>query len=244
MREVLRFPLTECMPDAAAVLRSQSLPEPGHFSNKVRRVLDQALSMYADLARPGAVIEELTRDEFDRVHADAGPMPQASAVGRVYPRAQALALFAATLGERVSLEIRDLFAVGEVALGYMLDTVASVAADRLPDLASARFRDVLGPRGSGENRVLAYSPGYCGWPTRGQGALFARLRPDEVGIALNDSFLMWPLKSVSGVLVAAPLSAHAFDADFPFCDACATHECRARLAAAAEPPRGGWPWSS
>jgi len=244
MRDVLRFPVAECMPDAATVLRSQSLPEPGHFSNKVRRVLDQALSLYADITDPRAVLEELTPEDFQRVHAGAGPTPDGSAVARVYPRAEGLALFAATLGERVSLEIRDLFAVGEVVLGYMLDTVASVAADRLADLASVRFRDILGPRGSEEARVLPYSPGYCGWPTRGQGPLFARLRPDEIGIALTDSFLMWPLKSVSGVLLAAPLAAHAFETDSPFCDACATHECRARLAAAGERPRGGWPWSS
>jgi hypothetical protein len=232
------------MPDAATVLRSQNLPEPGHFSNKVRRALDQALSLHADLARPRAVVEELMAEEFERVHAGAGPMPQGSAVARVYPAAEGLALFAATLGERVSLEIRDLFAVGDVVLGYMLDTVASVAADILSDLASARFRERLGTRASDETRVLPYSSGYCGWPTRGQRALFARLRPEEIGITLNDGFLMWPLKSVSGVLVAAPLAAHDFGPDFPFCESCATHECRARLAAAEERPRGGWPWSS
>jgi len=168
-------------------------------------------------------------------------MPDASAVGRVYPRAEALALFAGTLGEPVCLEIQDLFAGAQFALGYMLDAVASTAADRLADLAAARFRQALGGRGSAGTRIIPYSPGYCGWPTRGQGSLFERLRPGDIGISLNDSFLMWPLKSVSGVLLAGPLEAHTFEADFPFCDDCATHECRARLAAAAE---GARPWTS
>jgi hypothetical protein len=193
----------------------------------------------AVLAEPRAVFEEIASAAF------AGTLDGAAAggsvVASVYPRAEALALFAATLGEPVCLEIRRLFGRGEVALGYMLDTVASVAADRLADLAAARFRDALAPLGSGPLRVLPYSPGYCGWPTTGQGPLFEKLQPGEIGISLNDSFLMWPLKSVSGVLVAGPLDTHVFEPDFPFCDDCATRACRARLAAASD---GDERWTS
>jgi hypothetical protein len=41
---------------------------------------------------------------------------------------------------------------------------------------------------------------------------------------------MSPIKTVSGVLVAGPGTAHKFRPDFPFCDDCRTHECGRRMA--------------
>lgn len=60
--------------------------------------------------------------------------------------------------------------------------------------------------------------------------LFERLQPVEIGVTLAASCLMNPLKSVSGVLVAGPARVHRFRPTFPFCDACATHACRVRMA--------------
>ena len=83
----------------------------------------------------------------------------------------------------------------------MLDAIASERADRAAELAGAigsrRFR-----REGSTRRVLPYSPGYCGWHVSGQRKLFDFLRPEEIGMTLNASCLMQPLKSVSGVLVA------------------------------------------
>jgi len=231
VRAILRFTLAESCPDPAEVLRSRDLPDAPDLPVRARGALEEALARFADLSEPRAVFEEIPATVFASVLGDVDA--DRSVVAHVFPRADALALFAATVGEPVCLEIRRLFARGDIVLGYMLDTVASVAADRLSDLTTVRFRDALGPRNSRRTRILPYSPGYCGWPTTGQGALFEQLQPGEIGITLNDSCLMWPLKSISGVLVAGPLAAHTFETDFPFCDACATRECRARLATAA-----------
>jgi hypothetical protein len=78
--------------------------------------------------------------------------------------------------------------------------------------------------------VLPYSPGYCGWTVRGQKNLFERLGPEQMGVTLNDSCLMTPIKSVSGVLVAGPGEIHSIRPDFAFCDECRTHACGARMA--------------
>jgi hypothetical protein len=77
--------------------------------------------------------------------------------------------------------------------------------------------------------VLPYSPGYCGWHVTGQRRLFDRLEPQRIGVTLNSSCLMQPLKSVSGVLVIGPSSIHEFDNDFDFCALCSTYQCRARI---------------
>jgi cobalamin-dependent methionine synthase I len=138
-----------------------------------------------------------------------------------------LALFAVTLGEGISNHIDSLFASGELAEGYILDQVASFAADELAQIAGRRFE---ADRGVDDQRVLPYSPGYCGWHVSGQRALFDHLQPEEIGITINDSCLMHPIKSVSGVLVLAPIEAHSFSPAFPCCATCTTLECQDRIA--------------
>ena len=79
-------------------------------------------------------------------------------------------------------------------------------------------------------QALRYSPGYCGWHVSGQRALFAALRPAEIGLALRESCLMDPLKSISGVLVSGAPRIHDFVDDYPFCAECAERACRDRIA--------------
>ena len=189
------------------------------------------------------MVQALGRDAFLAVLCGDDFEPEDTPVASIAPRADGLALFAATLGQAVSDEIDALFANGDFALGAMLDTLASeaaevavarlegwfageVAAGRSP--AGAAHRAPPGTEGGG-TLVLAYSPGYCGWPVTGQRRLFAALDPADIGVTLTSSCLMRPLKSVSGVVVAAPLAAHDPGRGFTCCATCATETCRARI---------------
>ena len=230
MREIVRFAKPEAVPDAAEVLAAQGLPEEDALAPRLRRLLDEAMHACAALVEPRAVCEELPAERFAAVLAPLGVPGDDLVVGRVYPRAEGLALFVATLGEALPARIRQLFDEDALAEAWMLDAVASAGADLLADRLAERYRQTLVARGLGDARVLPYSPGYCGWPTRGQRPLFDALRPEEIGVTLNDSCLMSPIKTVSGVLVAGPGEAHKFRPDFPFCDDCRTHECGRRMA--------------
>jgi cobalamin-dependent methionine synthase I len=171
-------------------------------------------------------------EAFGVVYAGEGANDCETPVGAIAPRARALALFAATLGEAITAHIASLFASGEPALGYMLDAVASTATDALADAAAGDLRRRLSADGTigAADLVLPYSPGYCGWHITGQRALFAALEPAAIGVALNPSCLMQPLKSVSGVLVAGAPALHAFYPDFPACNDCGTRQCQDRVA--------------
>jgi hypothetical protein len=230
VREVVRFAKGDALPEVPAVLSAQDLPEEDALAPRLRGLLDEAMSAAAALAEPRAVCEELSAERFEAVLAPLGVPRDGLVVGRVYPRAQSLALFVATLGEPLTARIRQLFDEDALAQAWMLDAVASSGADVLADRLAERHRQALVARGLEGAHVLPYSPGYCGWPTRGQGPLFEALRPEEIGVTLNDSCLMSPLKTVSGVLVAGPAEAHRFRPDFPFCDDCRTRECGRRMA--------------
>jgi len=187
MREIVRFAKVEAVPEAREVLAAQGLPEEDALAPRLRRLLDDAVAACAALVEPRAVCEELSPERFAAVLAPLSIPADDLVIGRVYPRAEGLALFVATLGDALPARIRQLFDEDALAEGWMLDAVASAGADLLADRLAERYRKTLAGRGTEDARVLPYSPGYCGWHVAGQRALFAALDPGEIGISLNDS---------------------------------------------------------
>ena len=51
----------------------------------------------------------------------------------------------------------------------------------------------------------------------------------KIGISLNDSCLMSPLKSVSGVLVSGNIDVHVFKAGYSYCPECKNASCVSRM---------------
>jgi hypothetical protein len=232
MREVVSCSPTEISPTIDDLYRNQGIPLGRAVSATVEDLARHALASLAELAVPAGVVEDCSLEVFQTIYPGEGLNDTTTPLGEIYPQAHRLALFAATLGEQLSTEIQRLFEIGDLASAVMLDGAASEAAERFVNVIEARF---AGP-GSSPSRtaVLAYSPGYCGWHVSGQKKLFDRLRPAECGITLNSSFLMSPLKSVSGVLVAGRPEIHEFTDDFECCSVCVTRECRGRIERALE----------
>jgi hypothetical protein len=225
VRRVLDLRLEELLPTPSGLLASRGLPAEDRFLELAER----ARSEIRSLGEPYGVREELTMEEFAQVYPGEGDNDLNTPLDEIVARADRLALFAVTLGPAVSKAVTARFSDRDLAAGWMLDATASLAADTAADVMAADFAAAC-RHGNEKPVVLPYSPGYCGWAVSGQRRLFARLQPDEVGITLNASCVMQPLKSVSGVLVAGPLEAHLFDSDFDCCASCTTRECEARIA--------------
>jgi hypothetical protein len=236
MGRVLDFTVADIAPDPEALLarevHGRTVPP------RLRAVFRDAMAIFDRLAAPSAVLADVTMDAFAEIYRGENLNAPATPLEEIYQRAVRLALFAATLGDPLSEEIGRLFKRDEPAAGYALDVIASEATNVLADRAALRYRDLLKADGiaAGNVRVLPYSPGYCGWHISGQRRLFARLQPQAIGMQLTTSFLMRPLKSVSGVLVAGRPAAHRFRPSYPFCEDCTSHECRQRMASVLRNP--------
>lgn len=230
MRRRVEWTPAESTPARAEVLRLQGLPPDGDVSPRIDALVDAAMAVYLELAEPRAIVGEMSTEEFAEVYRGDGRNSHETPLEVIFPKADRLALFAATVGARVTAGTRELFDRRELALGYMLDSVASAAADCLAELLGSRDKTLAGDEGARGWRALAYSPGYCGWHVSGQRKLFGFLRPEEIGITLNASCLMQPLKSVSGVLVVGPGRIHTFHPTYSFCETCQEKQCRDRMA--------------
>jgi len=230
VRRRVDWAAADTVPGRAEVLRLQGVPGDAAVTPRIAALHATALAAFLETAEPRAVMAEIGRAEFAAVHRGEGRNAAETPLEGVVAGAERLALFAATVGPGVSARIRDLFATNQPALATMLDAVASAAADRLPELLGAGWMGPAGAAAADGACVLAYSPGYCGWHVSGQRALFAALEPAGIGVTLNASCLMEPLKSVSGVLVAGPARIHRFVPGFGFCPECREKPCRARMA--------------
>lgn len=104
--------------------------------------------------------------------------------------------FAATASMEYQ-EIHNRLADSDDALTlFVWDSMGSCIAEATGDLME-KFVEASLPDIPHTNR---FSPGYCGWHVSEQKLLFSLLPPDVCGIRLNDSALMYPIKSISGVM--------------------------------------------
>jgi hypothetical protein len=218
----------ELLTATGSAIRVLEAPNGSPAPAAVHTIIGHSRELFVDTASPRGMFQALTISEFEKIYRQTDKNDDDTPLEYVVEEAIALALFAVTLGHEISDRIAALFEAGELAEGYVLDQVASFAADEMATIAGQRFQGAQEPRD--EAAVLPYSPGYCGWHVTGQRPLFAHLGPDEIGISINDSCLMSPIKSVSGVLVFAPIETHEFSPAFPCCSTCTTLDCQERAA--------------
>ncbi len=232
MREVIRFNAEEVAPTALEMLENQGMAGRHNPPARIRRLVDSALELFRQLAEPRGVLQQWPVSDYETVYSGNGLNSPEGPVPMIVSKADALALFAATLGNALIAKSSELFAKGEPALGFMLDAVNSSGVEKLGNLVANRFLELLPAetRQSKELKAQYYSPGHCGWHLSGQARLFELLRPEEIGVSLNSSYVMQPAKSISGFLVVGARHIHKFRPSFRFCKDCKEHKCVQRLA--------------
>ncbi len=231
MTERTQVALDAIVPSFADVLLAQGMPSDMVVRDRIRGLVEESLSMFFSEAHPSCITADISRSEFDEVFRGEGRNDEQAPLKTIYPQAEHLVLFALTMGHELSQTIEVCFKNNDFALGSMLDTVASLAVENsvalLEGLTAKRIGGNGTPASSGV--VLNYSPGYCGWHISAQHKVFRFLHPEQIGITLNDSYLMTPLKSTTGVLVHGAKAIHQFDIGFSFCRACKGKTCLERM---------------
>jgi len=217
--------IEDLTPSVRHLLAVFDVPRERTVSATIEGILETAVERFAELADPIAITCNVDRDLFTEIYAGEGKNDEPAPLPGIIANANAFYLFTGTLGSKPEEETAKIMASGEYLMATALDACASLAADYLVDYLQRTLEQELDDPHS---RVLGYSPGYCGWHVSGQRALFKVLKPEGIGITLNDSAMMTPRKSVSGVLVEAPLEAHLFLPEFSFCRECTTHSCVSR----------------
>ncbi|OGU62853.1 MAG: hypothetical protein A2V66_07390 [Ignavibacteria bacterium RBG_13_36_8] len=230
MKEIVNFNVDEISPQRDRILNLIGVPAGAKISEGIETAMLQALNHFNTLAKPTALWKEITISEFRNVFYGDGKNEIEVALKLIYPKAARLALFALTMGADISSETGRFFSENDFPVASLLDAAASIAADNSVAMIEDQYCNFLNQHvGRNGFVVLGYSPGYCGWDISGQKKLFQYLQPEKIGITLNDSYLMTPLKSVTGVLVYGEKEIHIFENKFRYCRDCRDRTCVERM---------------
>lgn len=113
-------------------------------------------------------------------------------------KAEFIALFAVTIGKDLENHSEELFSHGEMLDGYVVNLIASEAAESAAEFIHHHIRDLA--LASHLHVTNRYSPGYCNWNVAEQFKLFRFFPESFTDISLTESALMNPVKSVSGII--------------------------------------------
>ncbi|CAK7030797.1 vitamin B12 dependent-methionine synthase activation domain-containing protein [Bacteroides fragilis] len=106
------------------------------------------------------------------------------------------AIFAATAGLEFQSYYDEMKRQDDMLSLFILDTMGSCIVEKAGDLMEQHLGEIISPH----QHTARFSPGYCGWTLNEQQNIFHILGRHPCNIALADSFLMYPLKSISGVI--------------------------------------------
>jgi hypothetical protein len=197
------------------VLRLLHLDKDGKYAGDVQGLID----MVQPVIRPKAIYDECYIDHKGRDSVEFGGMRFTSRVLRVnLDKAERVFPYVATCGtevEGIDIPSDDLMrrfvldAIEQIALG--------AAVERLREHIDRRYRP---------GQMSAMNPGSLeDWPMSEQKQLFSVFGDVEglIGVKLTDSFLMLPLKSVSGIYFPTEVR-------FESCQLCPRERCPGRRA--------------
>ncbi len=196
-------------------------------TDEVLALFDEAVALGERLMAPRVVYRAVSvaRQSASVIEA-GGEQLCIPSIERLWGRLDAVGAGICTVGDAIETRVSALFDAREFPLAVMLDSVGSAAVESLAEFANdvlcqAALRESL----KVTNRV---SPGYAGWDTAEQAALFRLCPGAPIGVALNDACFMSPTKSISFLVGVGPEA--RVDHYFTQCRRCWMPDCAYRRA--------------
>ena len=196
----------------------------------VLALFDEALTLGESLIEPRVVYRAIgvTGQGPDLIEAGAARLA-IPGIGRWWGALEQVGAGICTVGAAIEERVRCLWDERELPLAVMLDSVGSAAVESLAEYANDLLCQAALPAGiKVTNRI---SPGYAGWDTAEQAALFSLCPGGPIGVALNESCVMTPGKSISFLVGVGPEA--RVDHYFTQCRRCWLADCAYRRAPAA-----------
>lgn len=168
--------------------------EPDEFTSALlRRLLEEARAR----VRPSFYYRILPcRILAESVEVEGVCFRTEKMLARLLRHSEKIAVFTATAGTCFQRWAEEVAATNDPLELYVLDALGSCIAESAGDYLERQLDNELGDL----NHTNRFSPGYCNWPVVEQQKLFGLLPSGICGIRLNESSLMVPVKSISGLI--------------------------------------------
>jgi hypothetical protein len=228
-----RVVVLEALPvriDRDEVLRFQGYKKGADVpTGDVLALFAEALALGEELMAPRlAYRASRVEGRSDHVIEAAGRALHIPDIGRSWGPIDLVGAGVCTVGDGIETRVCELFDARELPLAVMLDSVGSAAVESLAEFANDLLcRGALDEGVRATNRI---SPGYAGWDTAEQKALWALCSGEPIGVTLNDWCFMTPAKSITFLVGIGPEA--RVDHYFTQCRRCWMPSCAFRRAPA------------
>jgi hypothetical protein len=211
--------------DEDAVLRGQGA-DPAIIRQRSPRLVQMATRALEDgrpLLRPQVhfAYHEVESIRHERVTLTGGGFLSGAMIAQHLGPAQQIIILVCTIGEALD-DLIDEVTNQEMVYALALDGVGSAAVEALANEACRHLEDEAAQ--DGFQASIPLSPGMIGWSVdQGQPQIFTLIDGEEIGVTLNDYYVMAPRKSLSMVLGLGPDMGY----QGKVCDFCAMRDtCR------------------
>lgn len=181
-----RMTMSDISLDMDEIFASMGYPDPGSPAHEMKAMVDELLDRFQPVCHP----------QFHYIESTVEGLSPKGIIMKGLAGADKYLLFIATAGLEFQEEINKISAEGDIVKVYVADLIGS-------EIAEATVRECRKAIEADYPAVgvsNSYSPGYCGWVLSDQKEIFSRFKGETCGVSLNDSCLMYPIKSVSGII--------------------------------------------
>ena len=141
---------------------------------------------------------EVTGHPRDGLQLDDGIAFSGKQIGKAYEEAQQIVLFAAAMVNIQEILQRHSEMMEAFFIEYWTVSLLSICREQLQSQLAEQYRN------SGLQLTGVWSPGQSGFELQNQIPLFDLLKPQTIGITLDEHQRMLPLKSISGTAGLVP----------------------------------------
>jgi hypothetical protein len=171
---------------------------PGPVQESITELLEQGPEI-CNIRGGYMLVDDITVDRQSKTIASHGQLFETrQIVTHQLRNSERAAWFVCTAGEEISRYTRRLMDEGDLIKGYVVDVLANVVVEAAMDRVQSGLENEMAKIGL--KITNRYSPGYCNWDIAEQKKLFAVFPENYLDIALSESCLMLPVKSVSGII--------------------------------------------
>lgn len=192
-------------------------PEP------IPEIIEDVLSKvepYSDIQGGYRIFETIKRDKHNHlVTIEETTFNIKPIISNLIRKAEKAALFVCTAGAGIGEWSKELMSSGDLMKGYVVDVIGSEIVEKAMDRIQENLESDMRTKGLGITD--RYSPGYCDWQVSEQQKLFSFFPDNYCGIRLSESSLMYPIKSVSGIIGIGPKA----ERKGYTCDFCKVKDC-------------------
>lgn len=199
----------------------------GKINKPMESLFEDKSSLCAGNIHPRAIFDRYEIEEVrgDKVFFRSGNVFSGPHISRILEGSKTAILYIYTLGDRVDRVINEERRSGDVLAAVIMDAITTSLLHILGEFVGERIKEE-GIEHPGWGSTCTYSPGQYKWTIEEQSEIFTMIDGKRIGVELNDSFLMVPFKSVSGVYGFGPKE--IIDQTRVACDLCPRADCIGR----------------